>query len=102
LERLEESKLAQTEADAQALLPTKDEIDALGGRSKDVYAVPLHISLVDIMQVEQLVKRTQIYTIDDPRVEFAVAAQPFMYPGGLTSVWIFLAAILPKGISSFR
>ena len=41
---------------------------------------------------------SQVYTIDDPRVEFAVAAQPFLYPGGLTSVWIFLAAILPRGI----
>eukprot|EP00750_Incisomonas_marina_P019918 INCI3652.1.p1 GENE.INCI3652.1~~INCI3652.1.p1 ORF type:complete len:1755 (+),score=364.46 INCI3652.1:316-5580(+) len=78
LERLEQARLAPDEASAAKLRPSKEELDALGGRSKEIFAVPLHISLVDIMQVERQVKRTQIYTIDDPRVEFAVAAQPFM------------------------
>jgi hypothetical protein len=32
-------------------MPTKEELVAVGGRSKNVFAVPLHLSLVDIMQV---------------------------------------------------
>ena len=70
--------MAETAEEAEKIAPTKEELTALGGRSKQMFAVPLHLSLVDIMQVEQQVQRTQVHTIDDPRVEFAVAAQPFM------------------------
>jgi hypothetical protein len=47
--------------------------------SASVYCIRVCVRVrrVACMQnkVEELVKRTQVFTIDDPRVEFAVAAQ---------------------------
>lgn len=59
LERLEQARLAPDEASAAKLRPSKEELDALGGRSKEIFAVPLHISLVDIMQVSHCARHSR-------------------------------------------
>jgi hypothetical protein len=51
LERLEEARLSPTQEEAEKLIPSKEELEAIGGRSKQLFAVPIHISLMDIMQV---------------------------------------------------
>ena len=61
LERLEQARLAQDEATAAKLRPSKEELDALGGRSQEIFAVPLHMSLVDNMQVSECARHSKTY-----------------------------------------
>ena len=46
--------------------------------------------------IQDAIRKTDIYTIDDERVEYAFAVSVTPYPQYVLSVWVYVMALVPK------
>lgn len=53
----------------------------------------LHEPFISVQEILDRVKATEIHRNRNPRVEYAVAARVFAYPGGVISVWVCVCLV---------
>ena len=88
LARLEECKMTGKEADTALL-------DGIS-KNRNVFGFPLHFPFTNVEDVLDRIKATEIHQNRNPNVEFSIAVRVFAYPGGVMSVWVFVASLVPK------
>jgi coiled-coil and C2 domain-containing protein 2A len=65
-------------------------------RDYDVFGFPVNVPFTDLHGVLTAVKQTGIHALEEPSAQFAVAVHVAAYPGGVYSVWVYLAALVPR------
>ena len=91
LEKLEQAKVSGQSTTAPDILP--ESITS----TRTVFGFTLHEPFVSIQDVLARAEDTEIYRNNmNPRVEFAIVARAFVYPGGLVSLWVFVCSLTPK------
>lgn len=61
-----------------------------------VYGFSLNTEYNSVKSVTDMVRRTNIYAIDAPNIEFAVAVHVHHYAGGICVVWVFIANLIRR------
>jgi len=64
--------------------------------SYDVHGFPLNVAFNGVQQLLASVFATNIFHSEDANTEFSLAVRVCPFPGKICSVWIYLAALVPK------
>eukprot|EP00003_Mantamonas_plastica_P019542 TRINITY_DN3185_c0_g1_i3.p1 TRINITY_DN3185_c0_g1~~TRINITY_DN3185_c0_g1_i3.p1 ORF type:complete len:155 (+),score=60.37 TRINITY_DN3185_c0_g1_i3:206-670(+) len=65
-------------------------------RENDLVGYPINITYTDMEDIVQAVYDTKVWMNQDSNAEFAVGVYCVAYPNRVTSIWIYLAALIPK------
>ncbi|CAM9139827.1 unnamed protein product, partial [Phaeothamnion confervicola] len=65
-------------------------------RSRDLVGFPLHFGFTDVDAAVNRVRATGVHECRHPEVQFALAVQAFPYASNVLSVWVYVAAIMPR------
>ena len=89
------SKLEQLELAKQNSLPTSNvEMTLNEGMTKTrMTGFILHEPFTSVQDILDIIKVTEIHRNKNPRVEYAVAARAFAYPGGFISLWVCVCSV---------
>ncbi|KAG5455563.1 MAG: hypothetical protein BJ554DRAFT_4986 [Olpidium bornovanus] len=70
------------------------ELQRLRGAYR-VAGFPLHQSFTDVDSVVEAVHATDVFSVEDPQAEFALAVACNGYPCDVVSVWVYVASLTP-------
>ena len=80
---------------------TQAEHDAQLERVQATYSLqgfPIHTSMAspDMIPLLEMLRNTNIWLADRPKIQFALSAYVHAYPNSVTSVWVYVAALTSK------